>query len=397
MDESAELLRIVGFLYDSVIEEAMWPVALQALTDFTGGTGAGEVVANPMTGMITRTQTVSVDPSFRELYLEYYSTKEVRLPPAIHFPVGAVIVENMLIERKELERSEIYGDLLTPADVPHFMFAWLQKQPHQLQTISIQGSKRHGAFQKDAMDRYSLVMPHLVRALRLRDRLVLARQTESAHHALFEGLPFGVVLFDETERVIHASVVAETLLRTADGLYYSKGRIRARNVADDQRLQQVLHGVCHSRARRTVAGDTVIARRSNNPSPLVANIFPVNALEHSAFSSIPAGFMLIVDPEQSPRSRESVIQRAFVLTRAEATLANTLFEGATLRDAARLLNRSINTCKSQLKSIFAKTGCGSQVQLAKKLLLVAIGRVSCHLAFILTCLSYVDIGLDTDG
>jgi hypothetical protein len=44
-----------------------------------------------------------------------------------------------------------------------------------------------------------------------------------------------------------------------------------------------------------------------------------------------------------------------------------------------------------------KTGCSSQVQLAKKLLLVAIGRVSCHLAFLLTCLSYVDMSLNMDG
>lgn len=397
MDESTELLRIVGLLYDSVIDDGPWLTALQGVVNFTGGSGLAHVVADPRSQSVTSVQAVSVDPLFSKRYVEHYASKEVRLPPALTYDVGTVLTEGMLIEKRELERSEIYQDFLLPSSVPHFMFAWLRKQPHQFQTISIQGTKRHGAFQKDAMARYSLVMPHLVRALRLRDRLILARQTENAHHALFESLPFGVVLFDETERVIHASLAAETLLRTADGLYYSKGRIRARNLADDQRLQQVLYAVCHSRATRTIAGDTVIVRRSNILRPLVANVFPVNALEHATLSSIPAGLMLIVDPEQSPRPRESVIQRAFVLTRAEATLANTLFEGATLRDAARALNRSINTCKSQLKSIFAKTGCGSQVQLAKKLLLVAIGRVSCHLAFILTCLSYVDLGLDMDG
>jgi DNA-binding CsgD family transcriptional regulator len=46
----------------------------------------------------------------------------------------------------------------------------------------------------------------------------------------------------------------------------------------------------------------------------------------------------------------------------------------SLREAATGLGRSINTCKAQLKSIYAKTGCRSHVDLAKTLIMTALGE-----------------------
>jgi DNA-binding CsgD family transcriptional regulator/PAS domain-containing protein len=397
MDESAELFRIVGLLYDSVIEEAMWPVALQALTDFTGGTGAGEVVANPTTGIITHTQAVSVDPSFRDLYLEHYATKEVRLPPAIRFPVGAVIVENMLLERKELERSELYGGLLLPCDVPHFMFAWLQKETHAFHTVAIEGSKRHGAFEGDAIRRFTQVMPHLIRAVRMRDLLISARQSNHAYEVLLDSLPLGVVYFDDKGKLTKVSAAAEKLFQQGDALSCVKGQMHAQSPDDNRELQRAILTICDRRSSRTLPGNTIVVRRVNALRPLVVTVIPSGASQ--LLISLPsiAGMMLVVDPEQTPRPRADLIQRAFGLTKSEAKLANFLFEGNSLRDTAEHLGRSINTCKSQLKAIYAKTGCSSHVDLAKKLMMVALGRLSCHMAFALMWLPYLNVVFDSDA
>jgi DNA-binding CsgD family transcriptional regulator len=397
MDESPELLRIVGLLYDSVIEEAMWPVALQALTDFTGGTGAGEVVANPTTGLITHTQAISVDPSFRDLYLEYYASKEVRLPPAIRFPVGAVIVEDMLIERKELERSELYGDLLIPCDVPHFMFAWLQKEPRAFHTVAIEGSKRHGAFEGDAIRRFAQVMPHLIRAVRMRDLLVSARQSNHAYEVLLDSLPFGVVYFDDKGKLTKVSAAAEKLFQRGDALSCVKGQIHAKSPDDNCQLQRAILAICDRRKSRALPGNTVVVRRANALCPLIVTVIPSSTSQLLISLPTIAGMMLIVDPEQTPRPRADLIQRAFGLTKSEAKLANFLFEGNSLRDTAEHLGRSINTCKSQLKAIYAKTGCRSHVDLANKLMMVAIGRLSCHVAFALMWLPYLNVVFDSDA
>lgn len=53
------------------------------------------------------------------------------------------------------------------------------------------------------------------------------------------------------------------------------------------------------------------------------------------------------------------------LTGAEALLACLIVSGAGLTEAAARLGVSVNTAKTQLKAIFAKTGCHSQSELVR--------------------------------
>jgi DNA-binding NarL/FixJ family response regulator len=377
MDDLSKLLNVIGLFYESVIDEEKWPQALQSLSDCVGGTGAFHVIANPQTGVITHSESVGVDPVVNQQYLQYYAAKEVRLAPALPNPVGVVMTENGLIERRALEGSEIYGELLAPNDIPHIMQAWLQKKADAFQTVVIEGSARHGAFQTIAMEQFSLIMPHLVRAARMRELLVSALQSHLAYAQVLETLPFGVIFLDDNGQVIQATLPAEQLLRDADGLVQTRSRVRATHVDDNRRLQQVIQNTVTARVNREASGDTVVVRRVNSLRPLVVTTIPVLSPELLINTPQAAGLMLIVDPERTPQPRLALIQKALHLTKAEAVLANALVTGVPLREAAETLGRSINTCKTQLKSIYAKTGCCSHVDLAKKLMMASIGQLSC--------------------
>ena len=63
------------------------------------------------------------------------------------------------------------------------------------------------------------------------------------------------------------------------------------------------------------------------------------------------------------------------MTEAEAALASTLYSGISPREAADTLGLSINTCKTQLKSVYAKVNCRSHVQLVKKLTICMMSEV----------------------
>lgn len=89
-----------------------------------------------------------------------------------------------------------------------------------------------------------------------------------------------------------------------------------------------------------------------------------------------ACILIIFDPERSPRSSLATVKGALALTDAEASLAFVLFTGVTLQEAATRLELSVNTCKTQLKSIYAKTGCRSHVDLAKVLMMVFQNGIS---------------------
>lgn len=98
----------------------------------------GFLVANPQLGTITVCETVRIPPDVTIQYFDYYAIKEIRLAPTVKYAPGLVLTERMLLDQRELERSEIYGDLLLPADVPHFMVTWLQKSPTAFETIVVE-------------------------------------------------------------------------------------------------------------------------------------------------------------------------------------------------------------------------------------------------------------------
>lgn len=61
----------------------------------------------------------------------------------------------------------------------------------------------------------------------------------------------------------------------------------------------------------------------------------------------------------------AVLKRTYGLTNAEVKAIQTMAECCTLEETARTLAVSVNTLKSQLKAIYAKTHVSSGVQLMK--------------------------------
>ena len=74
------------------------------------------------------------------------------------------------------------------------------------------------------------------------------------------------------------------------------------------------------------------------------------------------------DPETVPAVTHDLIRKLFGLTEAEAELAVALCGGKTLDDAATERGTSVHTTRSQLKSIFGKTGTKRQADLVSLLL-----------------------------
>ena len=58
----------------------------------------------------------------------------------------------------------------------------------------------------------------------------------------------------------------------------------------------------------------------------------------------------------------------FGLTPAEARLTAALVDGERLEEYADRLEISVNTVRTQSKQVFAKTGCGGQVELIRAIL-----------------------------
>lgn len=88
----------------------------------------------------------------------------------------------------------------------------------------------------------------------------------------------------------------------------------------------------------------------------------------NGYSMSGMGVLLVVQPMEATLAlEEEVLRRSFGLTQAEARLAAVLWEATVLKEAAGRLGISLNTAKTQLAAVFAKTGTGNQTALIKRL------------------------------
>jgi DNA-binding CsgD family transcriptional regulator len=370
MDDSQRLLKSIDLLYASILDDAQWPAAMKSLAELAGASGTFYFTADQKRGSIIRSESEGVDPAVRSLYSRYYATKEIRLTPALAFPIGVGFTDDALVERQLYERSEIFGDLLTPYDIPHIFGVWVTKGAVTASAFVFERSSRQGVFGRNDAERCTAVLPHLVRALHVREALEGARQQQQIYGDVLDQLPFGTIFLDHSLRVIEASSAARKLFTEKSALSYTNGRVRAALSSDDRQLQRAINRATR-RPLGEMPGDSIRVRRRDDGASLHVSVLPVRSRDSFA-DTCPAAILFVFDPAADVKPAVAVLRKALRLTEAEALLACVLFTGITLREAADQLHLSINTCKSQLKAIYVKTGCRSHVDLAKTIFMASV-------------------------
>ena len=126
------------------------------------------------------------------------------------------------------------------------------------------------------------------------------------------------------------------------------------------------------------AGGTLLVTRPSMRRPLVARVAPAPRGDAvPALSGHPAVLVFLSDPEAAEEPDDAVLRRLYGLTRAESRLAGALMRGKSLGEAANELGITYHTARTQVKSVFGKTGTRRQGELIR-ILSSLPGRVADH-------------------
>jgi len=190
-----------------------------------------------------------------------------------------------------------------------------------------------------------------------------------------DALAFPMIYVSPDRAVQWANKAGETLLRNGAGLVSRNGKLYAKDIREDEHLQQALSGArrddgYNASVRVTMSGD--------GSTLSLMLIRPPQRLRRAiGISNLADGFLVFValDPS-APSTLVTRIQQAWGLTNAEAKLAVNLLEADKLESVSEKLEISRNTAKSQLASLFPKAGVRRQSELVRKLVAMAAIRDS---------------------
>jgi DNA-binding CsgD family transcriptional regulator len=300
-------------------------------------------------------------------YALHYAKDDILGHHMMASPIAFFYASNLDIpQTDELFKSRFYREWAIPQGVAYAAGGIVLREGAWLTQLMLQRGPEHIPFSREELNQFNALIPHLQRAIQMRQRFADIQLGQNFMAGSLDVLAMPTLLFDEYSRVVHTNLSANELLRIDDILRIEASHLFTNNSSITRSLNLELTTAIRASRDSSVelAGVVLLPRRDR--MPLMLMISPLRLTGESPVQG--AALLFIFDPETTPLLTTDLVRKLFSLSEAEAELAVALCGGNTSDDIAKERGTSINTVKSQIKSIFLKTGTKRQSELVSLLL-----------------------------
>lgn len=365
--ETKDLLRVTGLLYQAAGEPAHWEAALTSLADTLRSGHAlvgvrGESQPPLLCG--ARIDTPYLERMPRLLEGSPYQRLFVAAPVGVAFP------DAEFVDYDVLERSDFYQQVIRPMNGHHALVGLPFRSTRSQSFIAVCRSRRSAWYTTEERRAMQALIPHAEAALRLHSKLVQAHAGLWTRETILDGLDIGVALVDRHLRPLLLNAKARALMRQRDGIGVGGAGLHGASNSLTSGLQRVIAAAIDPARTLSVAPTLRLDRPSGRP-PYVIRVMPVG-MRHPLLDRCPATAAIVfIDTAEGPRLRPALLKAWFGLTPKEAQLAVLLAEGNDLRASSARMNVKLETVRTHLQSLFAKTHTRRQAELVSVLLRTA--------------------------
>jgi DNA-binding CsgD family transcriptional regulator/PAS domain-containing protein len=364
-------------LYAAAADANLWKDALRAVEDYSGSTGAVLNLVPKTADSLPMCLAGSFSQDDCAEYARNYMWRcpriafaETNFDVPIHF-------DRMILSESEMDRDPTY-EWYGKHGLRYYVAGWIGETSTHRAYMSLQRSQRQGHVEVEQVHQFSLVLQHMARALSLAAKLGTLERCESLNRALIDALPQAIFVLDEHGRVMFTNSVAERMLVRADAISLSHHKLHCRFSCDQARLEHAIQSAIAPTALEPRGGWARIHSGSGQKT-LAVFIAPIISCG-ILFASLEARALLIItDPTETAFADERALHDLFGLTPAEARLTSALSAGHSIESTAALLRITQATARSELKSVFRKTGFSRQQDLVRMLASLSLtGSIQLH-------------------
>lgn len=303
------------------------------------------------------------DDVYMALYASYYAARNPWMTSRLaEISQGSVHTGEMLLPESDLMRSEFYADYLQPQDLHHMIGGCVLEQEGVLGNITLLRPRGQGSFDDETIRTFTLLVPHVTRALDLQQKLGHLSVFNTIHEQALDLLPHAVIALDHAQRVIHMNRAAEALVRDGDGLTVTNDHLQLSLASERQQLAGIIADVLNPQLGVKSVTTMSVRRRADQP-PLILTARRVTEHRHDSSGEGVAVLVFVTDPSAVSATASEALCRVYGLTRSEVRLAVELGRGDSLGEIAAGFGVTENTVRTHMKSLFAKTGTRKQSQL----------------------------------
>jgi DNA-binding CsgD family transcriptional regulator/PAS domain-containing protein len=267
----------------------------------------------------------------------------------------APVIGRRIVPERRLNKTEFFADFAGRFDMAEVLGGSVRIDAGVSAVYSMHRSKKMQLFQSRDEERMRRFAPHLQRALQLNARL---GQNAAIGFAALDALALGTVVCDRNGHVLFANSAAEQTAKPGGAFILGNGKkqISALHPAQRQAVLNMVRSVCNGGAGGNILLTNAVGE---------ALILQVTQLPRRYGAAVPLALITMNDANARLFGEAARLSDLFGLTRAEALLAKSLADGASLAEARAQRGTTENTVRSQLREIFRKTGTSTQAELAR--------------------------------
>jgi len=294
-------------------------------------------------------------------YNEHYAAIDPWGFAASRVPEGEIRISSELCSPEEFEQSAAYREFYGPLGLDCGFGAVFLRTDAGGSAIATQRGREQGACGERESSILGLLMPHLRRAAILHGELASMRVQLATFTGHLDRYPHPFLLTDAESRVLYANAAAREITALRDGLAIETGRIMLMAPKRQAEFREAISEIA--------VGRGLPLRRLEVARPSQKGPYRLLVMNVPASGALPLGIaqpeaaVLVVDSDPGKEPDLAILRELFSLTPAEARITGRLVLGRSVDEIAEETGTSVETVRSQVRSILSKTGTTRQGEL----------------------------------
>lgn len=364
---------VIEQIYAAALDLEKWQQVVDSLQAIAPFSAIGLYGSDSKTNIWLGGVHQGFDPHFMDIYPRDYAAINPFLNGFLTAPLCTPLAAEQVCPTPELRKSVYFNEWLAPQKLGGGAGSVLLRDESRIFVLTFNSDlDRQEAYERILLEVTEVVSPHLRRSFALSRKVAAQRFVGSDYRPALDLIPGAVYLLNRNGQLIQLNQRAEALLAARHAVGVERGgRLFLRNAEADRVIARNLHGIAAG-----AHGGTLDTAFFHTPSGLcqacIAPFVTGKELDMGPLRTLlpdrPIAVLILTTPGETPYRDFSHIARLFKLTPAEAKLAAALACGETLTEFSDRHRVSVHTVRTQLKSIFSKTGTSRQSELVSLLL-----------------------------
>ena len=368
-------------IYGAAAGMVPWSTPLSAIRRAVGANALQLVVVEKSTGLLVASEqpVYDLDQTGVDGLLEHirkYHRVDPHMSYVASLPIGQVMHSADAFPREQYGQHPFYREFWSAFHTRSLLAAKVAENERYVAMLGVVRSFAQKPYAEDDIHTLTTYIGHLATAFQITQRLQRVRGAAAAGLALMEASARPMLLLDAVAQIISANSAGRNFLASGNTLFEQGSLIRCRDATMERLLWETL---AQMGASLEAEGSKSRSRRamrisSGDGAALLCSLWALQSDSPVGIFGIqPVALMTIALPDAGKHEALDPIYLGalFDLTPAEVRVATALVAGRKLTDIALAHRTSIETIRSQLKSIYAKTDTHRQAQLLELLLRVA--------------------------